>query len=555
MTIATLIPMLAETAAASAGAPGAWMLPMMVALPLVFAIGVVLMPGRDDMARTVALGVSAVVFMLSLITAMTFDFTDGATLQLTSNMSWMPSLGISLSFGIDSISMWLILLTTFLMPITILGTWNDGGKRPREFYLWLLALEGALIGVFAATDLILFYVFFELTLVPLFFLIGIFGSTNKLYAAYKFFVFTLAGSVFTFAGVVYVAYHVADQTGVWTFYLPALMEALANTEIAMSATQQGWVMLALMIGFAVKVPLWPVHTWLPLAHTEAPTAGSVILAGVLLKLGSYGMLRFVLPMVPEAVVEYAGVVAVLCIIGIIYAALICWVQSDIKKLVAYSSVSHMGFCILGLFAVNHAGVGGSVMYMINHGIATGALFLCVGMIYNRYHTRQMDELGGLGKVMPVWSFFMVFFCLASVGLPGLNGFVGEFLTIFGAFTSDFLLGPWYAAFAAIGLILGAIYILYMLGRVVLGPLKLPVSHDDDHGPSDLNGREIATLAPLAVACLVLGLYPTPVLRSLESNITAITKPVVVQIEAAKAEQAEQGDEPKISLTLDPEVTP
>lgn len=526
MTLATLIPMLAESAAATGGSAGAWMLPMMVALPFVFAIGVVLMPGRDDMARTVALGVSAVVFMLSLITALTFDFNDGATLQLTSNMSWMPQLGISLSFGVDSISMWLILLTTFLMPITILGTWNDGGNRPREFYLWLLALEGALIGVFAATDLILFYVFFELTLVPLFFLIGIFGSTNKLYAAYKFFVFTLAGSVFTFAGMIYVAYFASLQTGEWSFNIITLTEQAAQ----MSATEQAWVMLALMIGFAVKVPLWPVHTWLPLAHTEAPTAGSVILAGVLLKLGSYGMLRFVVPMVPAAVVEYADTVAVLCIIGIIYAALICWVQSDIKKLVAYSSVSHMGFCILGLFAVNQAGVGGSIMYMINHGVSTGALFLCVGMVYNRYHTRQMDELGGLGKVMPVWSFFMVFFCLASVGLPGLNGFVGEFLTIFGAYTSDHLLGPWYAAFAAIGLILGAMYILYMLGRVVVGPLKLPVSHGDDHGPSDLNGREIATLAPLAVVCLVLGLYPTPVLKSLESNIDSVMAPVLAELE-------------------------
>jgi len=382
-------------------------------------------------------------------------------------------------------------------------------------------------------------VFFELTLVPLYFLIGIWGSGNRQWASKKFFIFTLTGSLVTFAGLLYVAWFHANLPGnAWTFDIAALTESA----VQMSATQQGWVLLALMAGFAIKVPLFPVHTWLPLAHTEAPTAGSAILAGVLLKLGTYGMLRFALPMTPEAVLAYAPLIAVLAIIGIIYAALICWVQEDIKKLVAYSSISHLGFCVLGLFALNQAGVGGSVMYMINHGLSTGALFLCVGMIYERYHTREMSQYSGLGKVLPIWSFFFVFFCLASVGLPGLNGFVGEFLTILGAFTATEVLGPWYAVVAATGLILAAIYILYMVGRVVLGPAKEPPKYAGK--VRDLDLREIGLLTPLAVGCLILGLYPTPVLRSLEP---AIDHTLTGSTEVIAQRQSES------MLTLDPSI--
>lgn len=527
-------------------------LPLLALVMLPFAAAVVtsLIPtfvtdaaAKRKVARSLALGISLIVFALSLWAASQFNWADGGAMQLSTHADWIGLLGVHLGLGVDALSLWLVLLTAFLMPVTILGTWNDGGGRAVEFYVWLLVLLGALVGVFCATDLILFYTFFELTLVPLYFLIGIFGSGQRHYASLKFFLFTLAGSAFTLVGILYVAWFNAQHTGLWTFYIPQLIEAGK----AMSATQQGWVLAALLSGFAVKVPLFPVHTWLPLAHTEAPTAGSVILAGVLLKLGSYGILRFAVPMVPQAFVHYAPIIAGFCIVGILYAALVCWVQSDLKKLVAYSSVSHMGFCILGIAALNTIGFDGSIIYMLNHGISTGALFLCVGMMYNRYHTREMDNLSGLGRRMPIWGTFFVFFTFASVGLPGLNGFVGEFLTIFGTFTSGHILGPAYAGVAALGLITGAIYLLYMLGRVVFGPLKEPAefaaaiadhghgsgSHghaggeaggDHAHKVSDLAFHEIAALVPLALACLVIGLYPTPILKSVEPAIHKIAGP-------------------------------
>jgi NADH-quinone oxidoreductase subunit M len=531
---------------------GAWTLPTMVMLPLLAAIAVALAPViRSETLRQISLGVTLLVFVISMLAAWNFDWHNTAAMQLRGvPQPWMGDLGLSLTYGIDSVSLWLILLTTFLFPVTILGTWQDVTARTREFYVWLLALEGALIGVFTTTNLIVFYIFFELTLIPLFFLIGIFGSGNRQYAALKFFIFTLAGSVFTFAGVVYVAYYHSVVKGEWTFEIPRLMEVARQ----MSSTQQGWVLLSLMAGFAIKVPLFPVHTWLPLAHTEAPTAGSVILAGVLLKLGTYGLLRFAIPFVPQAVVAYAPVIAVLSIIGIIYAALICWVQSDIKKLVAYSSVSHMGFCVLGMFALNTAGVGGSIIYMLNHGLSTGALFLCVGMIYRRFHTRDMDQLRGLGKRMPLWSTFFVFFCFASAGLPGLNGFVGEFLTTFGAYTATNVLGIGYAVAAATGVILGAIYILYMVGKVVMGPVPADDGHGhghDHHEADDLNGREILALVPLALACLVLGLFPTALLHSLEDPIKELTAEARVVIDN-QAKATAQSAAPTLRLSASAE---
>lgn len=492
------------------------LLPVLVLIPLFSGFAVALLPrGRDGIVRTWALSTSLFVFLLSLLACWQFDFGRGATTQLQFAAPWIEPLGVAFRFGADSISLSLVLLTTFLMPITILGSYSAITQRVREFYCWLLVLQAAMIGVFVAQDLILFYTFFELTLVPMYFLIGIYGSTQRRRAAARFFIFTLAGSVFTLGGVLYVAWFNATVSGQWTFEIAELYHAA----LLMSPTQQGWVLAALLAGFAVKVPLFPVHTWLPLAHTEAPTAGSVILAGVLLKLGTYGLLRFALPLAPVAVVSYAPLIAVISIIGILYAALICWVQQDVKKLVAYSSVSHLGFCVLGMFALNTIGVTGSVMYMINHGLSTGALFLCVGMIYERYHTRDMDQMSGLGKRLPVWATFMVFFCLASVGLPGLNGFVGEFLTLLGTYQATGLLGIGYAAVAAVGLILGAIYILYMVGRVVLGPVKEPATHG--HGVKDLGAREIAVLTPLAIGCFVLGIYPTPLLKALEPAVDAV----------------------------------
>jgi len=445
-------------------------------------------------------------------------------------MDALPQFGISLKLGADSVSLWLILLTTFLMPLCVWGSFTAITERLKEYYGWLLVIETAMIGVFLARDIIFFYVCFELTLVPMFFLIAIYGGQNKSIASLKFFIYTFTGSLITLAGVVYVAWQYSVTNNIWSFDM-AQLTSFASMQ--MSAKEQAWILLALMAGFAVKVPLFPVHTWLPLAHTEAPTAGSVVLAGVLLKLGTYGLYRFVLPMVPVAVVEYAPLIAVLSIIGILYAALICWVQSDIKKLVAYSSVSHLGFCVLGLFALNPMGVQGSVLYMINHGLSTGALFFLIGMIYERYHTRDMDKLGGLAKRMPVWSFFMVFFVLSSVGLPGLNGFVSEFLCLIGAFTATAdntaypgVLGPWYAAFAGIGMILAAMYLLIMVGKVVFGPLKEPSGHG--HGnhaegglPADLTLREIGVLVPLAVLCVYIGFQPNKLTDTLQVPIDRI----------------------------------
>jgi NADH-quinone oxidoreductase subunit M len=400
-------------------------------------------------------------------------------------------------------------------------------ERQREFYFWLLVLEAAMIGTFVATDLIFFYICFEFTLIPLYFLIGIFGSSQRRRAARVFFLYTFTGSMLTLAGLLYIASHTASHSGIWNFQI----STLTATGQLLSLTAQCWVLAALLAGFAVKVPLFPVHTWLPLAHTEAPTAGSVILAGVLLKLGTYGLLRFAIPMLPDAVVIFAPWIGAMAVAGILYTALICWVQTDIKKLIAYSSVSHLGFCVLGLFALgaNIIGPSGAVMYMINHGLSTGALFLCVGMTYERFHTREMAAMQGLARVMPVWAFFMVFYALASVGLPGLNGFVGEFLTLLGAFTSPATLGPPFAIVAAFGLILTAIYILYMVGKVVFGPVKIPT--DSHHGAGghepvrDLNLREIMTLTPLAVACLWLGLFPKPMLDTLQAPLARLTAPV------------------------------
>jgi len=385
--------------------------------------------------------------------------------------------------------------------------------------------------VFAARDLVLFYICFEFTLLPMFLLIRVYGSTNRDRASVKFFLYTFTGSLIALAGLVYLVWWVAGRTGAWTLDIGALQEHA----VYMPAGSQALVLGALLAGFAVKVPLFPVHTWLPLAHTEAPTAGSVILAGVLLKLGTYGIYRFALPMAPAAVVEYAPEIATLAIIGILYAGLICWVQDDVKKLVAYSSVSHLGFCVLGMVALNTSGLTGGVLYMLSHGFSTGALFLMIGFMYERYHTRDMRRVGGLAAKMPIWATFMVFFALASVGLPGLNGFPSELLCLIGAFQSDaawtlghepgaqgITLGPWYAAVAGAGMVVAAMYLLYMVGRMCFGPLREPAGHDhhegDHHLPPDLGAREIVTLLPLAAACLYFGLYPKSLIAGIEAPV-------------------------------------
>lgn len=518
------------------------MLLVLVLWPILCSLLIAVAPARQ--ARQLALGGSLVVLALTIVAAFMFPWDDGASYHSLGldAVPFLPSLGVEMSFGVDSVAMWLIILTGFLAPLTVWGSFTAITERVRTYYAWLMALNAAMFGVFVARDIIFFYVSFEFTLVPLFILISLYGSSNRKFAAIKFFLFTFLGSIIALAGLVYVAWKASADIEGWTFQIAALQEAAR----AMTAREQAIVMLAMMAGFAVKVPLFPVHTWLPLAHTEAPTAGSVILAGVLLKLGTYAIFRFVLPFLPIAVNEYAPFVAVLSIIGIIYAGLICWVQTDVKKLVAYSSVSHLGFCVLGMFALNSVGAAGSVLYMINHGLSTGALFFCIGFMYERYHTRSMEEVGGLASRMPVWSFFMVFFTLASVGLPGLNGFVSEFMCLLGAFQSGASdigaggtvgqLGPWYAAIAGTGMIVAAMYLLIMVGKVVFGDLREPAGHGDDHGslPADLTLREIGVLTPLALGCLILGVYPKPVLDTIEAPVAQVMAQLEVEPETMHA---------------------
>lgn len=503
------------------------MLLALILIPLIGAALIALSPSHNGAPRNFAMLTTLVAFMICVWTFQLFNWHDAGAMQLGLSAEWLPAFGLSFSLGVDSVSLLLVGLTALLGPICVMCSFTAITERTKTYYAWLMVLQAAMTGVFCAQDLIVFYVCFEFTLIPMWVLIHLFGSSNRHHAATKFFLYTFTGSLITLAGLIYVVWFTAQQTGAWTFDIATL----ATYAPHMSLTEQSWVMLAMMLGFAVKVPLFPLHTWLPLAHTEAPTAGSVILAGVLLKLGTYGMYRFVLPFVPAAVVEHATLVAVLAIIGILYAGLICWVQRDVKKLVAYSSVSHLGFCVLGMFALNTAGLSGSVAYMINHGLSTGALFLMIGMIYERYHTRSMDELKGLATKMPVWSSFMVFFVMASVGLPGLNGFIGEFLCIFGTFqsgawgnlpgASGMTYGPWFAFFAGLGMIVAAIYLLYMTGSVVFGELVEPEGHQPGPLPTDLNVREIVTLLPLAFLCLALGVYPKPLLSALEAPVNEV----------------------------------
>ena len=437
---------------------------------------------------------------------------------------------ISYRVGVDGISIWMLALTALLTPLAIASSFTSVKNRTKEYYVLLLVLEVGVLGVFCAMDLIVFYVFFEFTLIPLFFLIAIWGGPQRRRAANKFFIYTLAGSVLTFAGIVYISFYTIEAHGVVTFEIARLVKL--GQEGIIPPNAQWWLFLAFAAGFAIKVPLFPFHTWLPLAHTEAPTAGSVILAGVLLKLGTYGFCRLSIPILPDASHALAPVIAVIAIIGIIYAALAAWVQRDVKKLVAYSSVSHLGLCMLGLFSLRVAGVSGGVLYMVNHGLSTGALFLVIGFMYERYHTRDIDQVGGLAKRMPWLAFFLIFFTLSSIGLPGLNGFVGEFLVLFGTATSQstadgFKPGPLgfgYAIPAALGIILSAVYMLWMCQRLLFGPLKEPPNTPDTSSglTADLTCREKSILVPIALCCLFLGVYPKPLLwtfnQAVEQNI-------------------------------------
>ncbi len=440
------------------------------------------------------------------------------------------SIRLEFFLGADGISVLMLALTAILTVSAVLISWESIQDRATEFYICLLALEAGMLGAFVAFDLILFYVFFEFTLIPLFFLVGIWGGVQRQFAAYRFFIYTLAGSVVTLLGLVALVLKVME-TGLTAtpFSIPDIASVLKDHPL--SDQWQIGLLVALSAGFVIKVPLFPFHTWLPLAHTEAPTAGSVLLAGILLKLGCYGFLRICLPILPAAVAGFGvPIYATMAVIGIVYGALGALAQSDIKKLVAYSSVSHLGFCMLGMFALNSEGITGAVMQMVNHGLSTGALFLLVGMVYDRYHTRELSELGGLATRLPLLSVCMVFICLASAGLPGLNGFVGELLALIGMFKAN----PLYAAIGATGVVLGAWYLLDMLRRAFFGPLKEPASV---HGPIlDINMREGLAVVPLMILCLWIGVYPKPILDTIEDDVRAVVKMYPQQV-AAKTEVA------------------
>jgi NADH-quinone oxidoreductase subunit M len=444
-----------------------------------------------------------------------------------------PSPALQFYVGLDGLNVWLILLTSFLMVPAVLVSWTAIEDRGAEFYAWLLTLAMPMLGVFYAFDSILFYVFFELTLVPLYFMIGIWGGPMRRDAARKFFLFTLAGGVIALLGLIGITIAVRNRTGELTFAIPRLIELVQQhlragdpTTMAYWKQAQWLVFLALTAGFAVKVPLFPVHTWLPLAHVEAPTAGSVLLAGVLLKLGTYGFLRIAIPLCPDAALAVgAPLLCTLACIGIVYGALCAFAQQDVKKLVAYSSVSHMGFCVLGLFALNSAGINGGLMQMVNHGLSTGGLFLLVGMLYERYHTRMIPDYGGMAARLKVLSVFMVFICLSSVGMPGLNGFVGEMLILAGAWSAQApgVSGAWLASIVCVGIFLGGWYLFTMLKRVFFGPLHEP--HHDHNAPpvADLNARELCALVPIAIACIVLGLWPQPIIDSARRDVNTVVK--------------------------------
>jgi len=470
---------------------------LVIFFPLLGVLALLLMPsGKKDLLRWTALVASLLTFGISIWVLSLFKAAD-ADLQLGLNIPWIQVAGWNINYatGVDGLSILLVLLTAFLSPISILSTWTAVEERVKDFMIFFLLLEVGMMGVFLAQDLFLFYIFWEFTLVPMYFLIGIWGGPQRIYAAVKFFLYTMAGSILMLIAVLWLG---INQN---SFSVPDMIARSGS----IPAEIQMWLFLAFAAAFAIKVPMWPLHSWLPDAHVQAPTAGSVILAGVLLKMGTYGFLRFNLPLFPAAAIKAAPWMAGLAVIGIIYGALVSYSQKDVKKLVAYSSVSHLGFVMLGLFALNPMGIQGGILQMINHGLSTGALFLLVGIIYERRHTREMDAFGGLWKVMPVYGALMLIVSLSSMGLPGLNGFVGEFTILLGAYGSSSIGSPWFAGLAALGVILAAIYILYMFQKMFLGPFD----KEENKNLKDLNWREIATMVPLLVFIFWIGLYPKP----------------------------------------------
>jgi len=490
------------------------LLSILVFLPLVGALLILLLnKKRVEQIRVVALVTSLVVFVLSLPLFFNFD-SSSHELQWMEKKPWIPHYGISYFIGIDGISLLLVLLTTFISVLAILSSWKAITERVKGYMMFMLLLETGMLGVFVAQDLFLFYIFWEAMLIPMYFLIGVWGGPRKIYAAVKFFLYTMVGSLLMLVAILSL-YHIGGGV---TFDLYELLK------VPLTGHQQLWLFLGFFLAFAIKIPMFPFHTWLPDAHVEAPTAGSVILAGVLLKMGVYGFLRFCLPLFPDASIEFMPIIAVLAIIGIIYGALVSMVQPDLKRLVAFSSVSHLGFCMLGIFAFNILGMEGGILQMVNHGLSTGALFLLVGMIYERRHTRMIADFGGLSKVLPLFAAFFGIVTLSSIGLPGLNGFVGEFLILVGSFLSR----PLYAILATTGVVLAAVYMLWMFQRVMYGELDKP----ENKVLKDLSVREIVVIVPIIALIFFIGVFPRPFLRRMDASVQHL----VLQMEAKKSKE-------------------
>jgi NADH-quinone oxidoreductase subunit M len=490
------------------------LLSLITFLPGAAGIALLFVPRRSiGVLRLVSLAVTVLTFACALPLYFGFD-ADAIGYQFEENRRWMPTLGVAYHVGIDGISLLLVLLTTFLMPLALVSAWGSVEDRFKEFTATMLLLETGMLGVFVSLDLFLFYVFWEAMLVPMYFIIGIWGGPNRVYAAVKFILYTMVGSALMLVAILGLYYQFGAATGRYTFDVPVLAQYVMAPGLA-----QNLMFLAFALAFAIKVPLFPFHTWLPDAHVEAPTAGSVVLAGVLLKMGTYGFLRFCLPFFPDASLSFGPLVFALAVIGVIYGAWVSTVQPDMKKLVAYSSVSHLGFVMLGIFTLNQQGLVGAIIQMVNHGLSTGALFLMVGMIYERRHSRLIADFGGLWRVVPAFSALFLVVALSSLGLPGLNGFVGEFLILVGAFQRN----PWLAAVATTGIIFAAVYLLWMYQRVIFGE----VTHEENRRLRDLTPREWAVLVPVIALIVWIGVYPAAFTGKTEATVEAL----IMQVEA------------------------
>lgn len=502
-----------------------FLLTYLILLPLIGAFALLFISKEKASAiRFTGLTFSALTFVVSLFVYFGFDHSS-PDFQFIHKFEWIKGLNVYYFVGVDGLSLLLVLLTTFLTPLTLISSWSSIEHKVKEFTFFMLLLETGMIGVFVSLDLFLFYIFWEAMLIPMYFIIGIWGGKERIYAAIKFFLYTMFGSLLMLVAIVWLAVFASGSLGYFTTDITQLYQ------VAPTITRdiQLWMFLAFGLSFAIKVPLFPLHTWLPDAHVQAPTAGSVILAGVLLKMGTYGLLRFNLPLFPDASLYFAPFFSILAVIGIIYGALVAMVQTDMKKLVAYSSVSHLGFVVLGIFAMTQESVQGAVIQMINHGLSTGALFLLVGVIYERTHTREIADYGGIAKLVPFFAFSLMFASLSSIGLPGLNGFVGEFLILLGSFKSGVLNSWWFTVFAATGVIFAAVYLLWMYQRVVFGEVKNPSLN----GLKDMNAREIFVMIPIFIFILWIGIYPSTFLKVSEKTSAKIIHQVFNPVQTAE----------------------